>query len=94
MIVLHANYSRDILAIIAAGVQAGNGTEDERQGTIRFMRSCNEQGERMQRKMLALSSKGNFKHIPDSGHQTHMVKPEVIVEAVRSLIIGLDRQSI
>lgn len=92
--VLHADYSRDISAIFAAGVRAGNGTEDERQGMIEFMRSYNKQEERMQRKMLALSSKGKFKHIPNSGHQIHMVKPEVIVEAVRSLIIGLDRQSI
>lgn len=55
---------------------------------IEFMRSCNEQEERMQQKMIALSSKGKFKHIPDSGHQIHMVKPEVIVEAVRCLFMS------
>ena len=84
VIVLHANYRRDISAIFDAGVQAGNGTKDERRGMIEFMHSCNEQEERIQRKMLALSSKGKFEHVPDSGHQIHMVKPAVIVEAVRS----------
>ena len=42
----------------------------------------------MQRRTLRLSRQSRFVHVVQSGHNVHMVAPEIVAEAVRWLVNG------
>lgn len=94
--VLHANYALDLQKIYNAGCALGNGTLEERKKMAEFIVQANDMEERMQRKMLTLSTNGKFTHVPDSGHYIHMVNPEAVIDAVKWVLDeaeGIDKGS-
>ncbi|KAM5343634.1 hypothetical protein ACJ41O_012171 [Fusarium nematophilum] len=82
LVVLHADCAIDLQKIYNEGVRLGNGTSSERASMVEFIKHANAVEERMQRKLLKLSERSKFQHVPGSGHSIHMAAPDAVVEAV------------
>lgn len=87
--VIKGRADRDYEMIYEAGVEAGNGTPEERADVRRFNDSIGENLERMQRRQLLLSKRSRMVYAKESGHQVHMQQPELIAEEVKWVIDSL-----
>ncbi|KAK3627551.1 hypothetical protein LTR56_019135 [Elasticomyces elasticus] len=81
--VIQANYALDLFKTYRAGLAVGNGTDEDRVEMRRLVLTNNEDDERMERKLLNLSSCSRYIKANHSGHSVHMVDPELIAEEVK-----------
>lgn len=86
IVILHANYALDLQRIYDAGERASNGTIAERETMVKLISEANGLEDRMQRQMLRLSTRVSWQHVSDSGHYIHIVRPEIVVEAVLDVL--------
>jgi pimeloyl-ACP methyl ester carboxylesterase len=81
--VIMARSSRDFERIYNAGVERGNGTEEERRASREYLRTWDEKHEGLQRGHLSLSSNGRFVVAGESGHHVQLTEPDVVADAVK-----------
>lgn len=89
--VIRANSPRDYERIYQAGVQAGNGTGEQRAAFRGLLDRWDGIDRELQEEQLSLSSTTRFVRLEDCGHNVHLVRPDVIVEEirwVRDMVIG------
>ncbi|KAK3622620.1 hypothetical protein LTR56_022085 [Elasticomyces elasticus] len=84
--VIQANYALDLFKTYREGLAAGNGTDEDRLDMRRLIATNNEDDERIERKLLNLSSCSRYIEANHSGHSVHMVDPELIAEEVKWLL--------
>lgn len=73
----------DYERLYKAGVEKGNGTEEEREVYREFLRTWDEKDEGLQREHLKLSTNGKMVIAEESGHNVHLTQPDIIVDAVK-----------
>ncbi|KAL4957545.1 Alpha/Beta hydrolase protein [Aspergillus filifer] len=83
LLVLRANTAGDYERIYAAGIEAGNGSKEQRKAFRELLDRWDSVDEMLQREQLRLSSNTRYVHLPDCGHHVHLIRPDAIVEAVR-----------
>ncbi|KAL4933221.1 alpha/beta fold hydrolase [Aspergillus undulatus] len=83
LVVIRANTARDYERVYQAGIQSGNGTEEERQGFEELLGRWENIDAELQEEQLRLSSVNRFVRVQDCGHNVHLVRPDVIAEEVR-----------
>jgi pimeloyl-ACP methyl ester carboxylesterase len=81
--IIMAKSSRDFERIYKAGVEKGNGTEEERRASREYLRTWDEKHEGLQRGHLNLSSNGRFVVAGESGHHVQLTQPDVVADAVK-----------
>jgi pimeloyl-ACP methyl ester carboxylesterase len=81
--VIKGNSARDIGRIYEAGVQAGNGTVEDRRVVKRLVDSLNDLDIKLQREQLNLSSDSRLVNASGSGHNVHLQQPEIVAQEVR-----------
>ncbi|OJJ59237.1 hypothetical protein ASPSYDRAFT_58368 [Aspergillus sydowii CBS 593.65] len=81
--VIRANSPRDYERIYEKGVQAGNGTGEQRAAFRALLDRWEGIDCELQEEQLGLSSTTRFVRLQDCGHNVHLVRPDVIVEEVR-----------
>lgn len=81
--VMRCNTASDYRIIYDAGVEVGNGTEDERAGARRFIETWELFDDDLMAAQLRLSSQARYVRIEDCGHDISLRKPELVVEQVR-----------
>ena len=81
--VIRANSPRDYERIYEKGVQAGNGTGEQRAAFRALLDRWEGIDCELQEEQLVLSSTTRFVRLQDCGHNVHLVRPDVIVEEVR-----------
>ncbi|KAL4793735.1 Alpha/Beta hydrolase protein [Aspergillus venezuelensis] len=83
LFVLRANTASDYEKIYQAGIEAGNGSNEQRKAFRALLARWDEIAEMLQMEQLRLSSNTRYVHLPDCGHNVHLIRPDAIVEAVR-----------
>jgi len=81
--VVKGSSMRDFARRYNAGVEAGNGTEDEREAFDQILLTWEEEDSRLQMESLTLSSRVQLLHAGESGHSVHMTQPEVVAKGVK-----------
>ncbi|KAL4939173.1 Alpha/Beta hydrolase protein [Aspergillus oleicola] len=83
LVVLRANTASDYEGIYQAGLEAGNGSEAERQKFRELLDRWDGVDEMLQREQLGLSSVTRYITLENCGHNVHLIRPDAVVEAVR-----------
>ncbi len=81
--VIRCNTAHDYRIVYEAGIAAGNGTEEQRAGALKFIETWELYDDELRAAQLRLSSKCRYKHIADCGHDVAIRRPEVIAKEVR-----------
>jgi pimeloyl-ACP methyl ester carboxylesterase len=89
--VVKGHLERDMEKMYEAGVQAGNGTEDERARYRAFLETWEQKEVAVQKDFFKLSTKGLFLEAEQCGHNVHLSEPHVIVEAVKWTLENLSK---
>lgn len=81
--VIRCNSARDYERIYEKGVEAGNGTEEQRKMFRELLDRWEDIDRDIKEEQLKLSSNSRLVHIPDCGHYVHLVRPDVVSEQIR-----------
>lgn len=81
--VIRGNSARDYRMIYDRGVQAGNGSEEQREKFRDLLGRWDSVDRVLQEQQLRLSRKARMVRVEDCGHNVHLVRPDVIAEEVR-----------
>ncbi|OAL54122.1 alpha/beta-hydrolase, partial [Pyrenochaeta sp. DS3sAY3a] len=84
--VLRCNTERDFWMMYHAGVELGDGTQQERRAAREFMRDFGAFHEQVARAQCRLSRNWVYKYYGEWGHDLPIRKPEVVGEEVRKLL--------
>jgi pimeloyl-ACP methyl ester carboxylesterase len=74
--------SRDWSGLYRAGVERGNGTEEQRARVRDLIASADEKSEGLMREFCKLSTKSKLVFARESGHFVQLTQPEVVVEGI------------
>jgi len=74
---------RDYKRLYEAGVERGNGTEEERRAVRELVRTWDENEESLQREQLSYSTNSKVMIAAESGHRIELTQPDVIADAVK-----------
>ena len=81
--VIGGRWSRDWEGQYKAGVEKGNGTEEERRLAREMIRTADEKNEGLMKEHLNLSTKGKLVFARESGHFVQLTQPEIVVDGVK-----------
>ena len=89
--VIRCNSAMEYKRIYEKGVEVGNGTEEQRQAFRRLLDRWEEFEKEIKEEQIRLSSNTHLVHVPDCGHNVHLVRPDVVcdeIKWVRDKILG------
>lgn len=89
--VVRFNMARDFQIMLDAGVELGDGTDEERRVAQEFIDKMRVYGDQTSRVQCGLSSDVTFRYYAEWGHDLPIRKPEVAVEEVRKLVDRVSR---
>ncbi|KKK13540.1 hypothetical protein ARAM_001713 [Aspergillus rambellii] len=81
--VICANSAQDYERIYEKGVEAGNGTQEQRRAFHELLDRWDTTNRMLQEEQLQLSSNAHLIPIPDCGHNVHLVRPDVLADEIR-----------
>ena len=76
--VIHCNGTRDFERIYQYGVEAGYDTTRQRQGFRELLNRMEEIDRELKEEQLQLSLRVHYVHLPDCGHNVHLISPDVV----------------
>lgn len=80
--VIRCNSPRDYERIYSRGVEEGNGSVQQRQAMRQLLDRWPAIDRELQESQLGLSSTTHFVHLPDCGHNVHLVRPDVVADEI------------
>ncbi|KAJ5676949.1 alpha/beta hydrolase fold protein [Penicillium maclennaniae] len=80
--VIRCNSARDYARIYEQGVKAGNGTARQRQAFRELLDQWDTLDQELKEEQLKLSSNAKLVHLPDCGHNVHLIRPDVVMEGI------------
>jgi poly(3-hydroxybutyrate) depolymerase len=87
--VIRCNGKSDYQKIYDAGVQAGNGTQEERNAFRDLLTRWDEVDGDLKEEQLRLSSNTHYVYLPDCGHNIQLIRPDVVAEEVKWILANL-----
>lgn len=75
--------SRDWSRLYKAGVEKGNGTEEQRSYAEEMIRTADEKHMGLMKEHLKLSRKGKLVFAHESGHFVQLTQPDIVVDGVK-----------
>lgn len=95
--VICGNSARDYERIYERGVEAGNGTGEQRKSFRKLLDTWAATSRELQEEQLQLSSNSQFVYVGDSGHNVHVTRPDIIAEQIRlvrdKILAGRERET-
>ncbi|KAI1074776.1 alpha/beta-hydrolase [Whalleya microplaca] len=91
--VIRGTRSRDWNGLYKAGVEKGNGTEEERSYVRELIKAVDEKNGRLQKEFLKVSTKSELVSATESGHFVQMTQPDVVVGGVKWVLENLPTSS-
>jgi hypothetical protein len=76
-------WSRDWSGLYKAGVEKGNGTEEQRSHAREMIRTADEKNKGLMKEHLKLSTKGKLVFAHESGHFVQLTQPDIVVDGVK-----------
>lgn len=89
--VIRCHSARDYERIYEAGIEAGNGTIEQRQAFRELLDRWPSIDQDLKEEQLQLSSKTHLVYLPDCGHNVHLIRPDVVAEEIRWVLGNLDQ---
>ncbi|KAJ5082466.1 alpha/beta hydrolase fold protein [Penicillium argentinense] len=84
--VIRCESARDYERLYEAGVEAGNGTIEQRQAFRTLLDRWPLIDRDLKEEQLKLSSNTHLVYLPDCGHNVHLIRPDVVAEEVRWVV--------
>ena len=84
---------RDGRGVYKAGVERGNGTEEQRSYLREAIRTADEENDALIKEHLKLSTKGKLVFARESGHFVQLTQPDVVVDGVKWVLDELQTSS-
>lgn len=81
--VIRCNSARDYERIYIKGVEAGNGTAQQRQAFRDLLNQWDSIDQDLKQEQLKLSSNAKLVHLPDCGHNVHLIRPDVVTKEIQ-----------
>ncbi|KAF7114662.1 hypothetical protein CNMCM5793_009613 [Aspergillus hiratsukae] len=81
--VIRCNGLMDYWKLYEKAVEAGNGTEAQRAAFRELLQKWDGVDREMQEEQLKLSRCSRMVHLPDCGHNVHLIRPDVVAEEIR-----------
>lgn len=81
--------SRDWTGLYKAGVERGNGTEEQRSHVRELIRTADEKSESLMKEWLKISMKSKLVFARESGHFIQLTQPDVVVDGVKYVLDNL-----
>ncbi|KUL85199.1 hypothetical protein ZTR_08934 [Talaromyces verruculosus] len=78
--------SRDWTGLYNAGVEGGNGTEEQRSLVRELIRTADEKSESLMNEWLKISTKSKLVFARESGHFIQLTQPDVVVDGVKYVL--------
>jgi pimeloyl-ACP methyl ester carboxylesterase len=91
--VIHANTARDFQRLYEAGINAGNGSESDRQEFRDIVEFWKETSTMRAKEIMGLSGVHNFRDATDSGHNIQLLDPELIVDELKWVYSHLPKRA-
>ncbi|RAQ51018.1 alpha/beta hydrolase [Aspergillus flavus] len=85
--------SRDWSGLYKAGVEKGNGTEEQRSHVRELIRTADEKSEGLMKEHLKLSTKSKLVFAYESGHFVQLTQPDIVVGGVKWVLENLQPSS-
>lgn len=85
--------SRDWSGLYKAGVEKGNGTEEQRSHVRELIRTADEKSEGLMKEFLKLSTKSQLVFARESGHFVQLTQPDIVVNGVKWVLDNLQTSS-
>lgn len=82
---------RDFERIYEAGIEAGNGTTEQRQAFRRLLDRLPLIDQDAKEEQLQLSSNTHLVYLPECGHNVHLTRPDVVAEEIRWVLGRVDQ---
>jgi hypothetical protein len=73
----------DYRRLYEKAVEAGNGSEAQRAAFRELLEKWDRMDGEVQEEQLKLSRRSRMVHLPDCGHNVHLIRPEVVAEEIR-----------
>jgi len=84
--VIRCNSKRDYERIYEKGVEAGNGSEEQREAFRKLLDTWEEADRDLKEEQLRLSSNSRLVYLPDCGHNVQLVRPDVVADEIRWVV--------
>lgn len=81
--VIKCQSSQDYERIYEAGLDAGNGTDEQRNEFRYLLENWDNWSTELQREQMQLSSHARWVEVPHCGHNVNLIRPDVIVQEVK-----------
>uniref|UniRef100_A0A093VJY5 Holliday junction ATP-dependent DNA helicase RuvA n=1 Tax=Talaromyces marneffei PM1 TaxID=1077442 RepID=A0A093VJY5_TALMA len=78
--------SRDWTGLYKAGVERGNGTEEQRGHVRELIRTADQKSESLMKEWLKISTKSKLVYARESGHFIQLTQPDVVVHGVKYVL--------
>ncbi|KAL9617592.1 MAG: hypothetical protein Q9160_007605 [Pyrenula sp. 1 TL-2023] len=85
--------SKDWNGMYKAGVEKGNGTEEQRSAAREMIRMADEKHGGLMREHLKLSTRGKLVSAYESGHFVQLTQPDIVVDGVKWVLDELQTSS-
>ncbi|KAI9696515.1 MAG: hypothetical protein M1820_008143 [Bogoriella megaspora] len=91
--VIGGSRKRDWSGVYRAGVEKGNGTEEQRAYVRELIATADEKSAGLMREHLKLSTKGELIFADKSGHFVQLTQPEIVADGVNWVLDELQKSS-
>lgn len=81
--VIRCNSARDYERIYEKGVEVGNGTPQQQRGFRDLLDRWEAIDKELKEEQLRLSSTTHLVHLPDCGHNVHLIRPDIVADEIR-----------
>jgi pimeloyl-ACP methyl ester carboxylesterase len=91
--VIRCNGARAYERIYERGVEAGNGTAQQRRAFRELLDRWDSMDQELKEEQLKLSSNSKLVYLPDCGHNVHLIRPDVVAEEIEWVLEQLHSPS-
>lgn len=87
VVVIKGNATKDMRMCMEKGIEAGNGTKQQRKIVSDYLETAEDFREKHLKELLQLSSSSKWVIAKKGGHNVHITEPEVIADEIRIILL-------
>ncbi|KAF4637457.1 hypothetical protein G7Y89_g606 [Cudoniella acicularis] len=92
--VIRCSWKRDFEKMYQAGVEAGNGTVEQRRAVREMLDGWEDIDKDLKEEQLKLSRNSRFVHLPDCGHNVQLLRPDVVAEEIQWVMNSISKEPV
>lgn len=84
---------KDFEGVYNAGVEAGNGTSEQRRAFHELLQKWDDMDRELKEEQLKLSRNSRMVFLPDCGHNVQLLRPDVVASEIQLMMDSFAQQS-